>query len=379
MDTEYTSNQNIIKVPYDIMRNKNVSTLFKKEDTEYSYIERIGKVVPDPVYILDHEGKYLRCWGPQKDMIASRDTLLGNRISDFLPEDISSRLLIKIRSVLDTGEEQRYEYSLTIEGKRRFFVSIMAKINDGEVLCIVRNVTDLHREKKLFVQCRRKLENLVEVRTKALSIATENLQTLQQAAEDAHLEVIHRLASAAEFKDTETGNHIIRMAEYAALLGRIYGLSGAKVELIRQSSPMHDVGKIGIPDCILNKPGKLTPNEWEQMKQHTVYGAELLSDSSSDYTDAGHIIALTHHEKWDGSGYPIGLSGEMIPIPGRICAVSDVFDALTSKRPYKEAFSNEKALCIMKQERAKHFDPVLLDLFVEHFDDFRAIQSAHIG
>jgi putative two-component system response regulator len=169
------------------------------------------------------------------------------------------------------------------------------------------------------------------------------------------------------------------MAAYAALLGRLHGLSRAKVELIRQSSPMHDVGKIGIPDCILTKPGKLNSDEWERMKQHTIYGAELLTDSSSDYIDAGQIIALTHHEKWDGSGYPIGLSGTKIPLLGRICAVSDVFDALTSKRPYKEAFSNEKALQIMKQGRAKHFDPVLLDLFVEHFDDFKTIQTSHNG
>jgi len=220
------------------------------------------------------------------------------------------------------------------------------------------------------------LEEMVAVRTDALRLAVENLKESQKTIRSSHLETILRLSAAAEFKDEDTADHLGRMSRYSAVLAQKYGLHEGEVELVLQASPMHDIGKIGIPDSILLKPGKLTPSEWELMKKHTLFGAKILKDSTFELLRAGEIIAISHHERFDGSGYPAGLSGEDIPLFGRICAVADVFDALTSKRPYKEAFSNEKSLEIMGAGRGSHFDPRILDLFFEHFDEITHIQKS---
>ena len=340
----------------------------------WRYVRSIGKALPDLLFLLNRQGDYLACWGPEKDLAASRECLLGSNIALFLPPDVALTWLEMIARALDSRTTVHHEYTLTIDGVPQYFAAKIVRISATEVLSSVRNVTEIHNVQVELEAYRNQLEEVVDVRTKAMNIAMDNLKSLQQSTVDAHLEVIHRLAAAAEFKDKETGNHIIRMAEYAGLLGRLCGFSEEKVELLRQASPLHDIGKIGIPDSILTKPGPLDADEWTEMKRHTVYGAEILSAASSDHLDAGHLIALTHHERWDGSGYPQGLSGEHIPLMGRICAVSDVFDALTSVRPYKDAYSNTKALNIMKSGRGTHFDPELLDLFVAHFEDFEAIQ-----
>ncbi|RMF90999.1 MAG: response regulator [Nitrospinota bacterium] len=221
------------------------------------------------------------------------------------------------------------------------------------------------------------LEEAVQKRTAALRQALEKMADAQRQAYAAHLDTIHRLALAAEYKDEDTAAHIHRMSHYSALLAQALHLPPGEVEIIRHASTMHDVGKIGIPDAILLKPGKLTPEEWEIMKQHTVIGARILGGSSSALLQAGEIIALSHHEKWDGSGYPQGLAGEEIPLYGRICAVADVFDALTSNRPYKKALSNEQAYEILRQGRGTHFDPQILDLFFEHLVEIEEIQQQY--
>ncbi len=221
------------------------------------------------------------------------------------------------------------------------------------------------------------LEEMVAVRTNALRMSLENLEQSQKTILAAHRETLHRLASAAEFKDAETASHISRMSRYCGFLAAQLGLGEEESQLVEQASPMHDIGKIGIPDSILLKPGKLTPEEWEVMKKHTLFGARILGSSSFELLRAGEIIALSHHEKWDGSGYPAGLRGEDIPLYGRICAVADVFDALTNRRPYKEAFSNEVSLDIMKAGRGSHFDPRVLDLFLEGFDAILAIKASY--
>lgn len=213
------------------------------------------------------------------------------------------------------------------------------------------------------------LNEMVEIRTAELQAALSKL-------DKAHIETIHYLSAAAEYKDEDTAAHISRMAGYTKLIARKMGLDKKLVELIYTSSPMHDIGKIGIPDCILLKPGKLDSKEWETMKSHSVIGNNILELGDSDYMRMGAVIALNHHEKWDGSGYPCGLSGDEIPLPGRICAVADVFDALTSKRPYKDAFSVDKALSIMKEGRGTHFDPQILDIFLDNIDEIIAIKEA---
>ena len=214
------------------------------------------------------------------------------------------------------------------------------------------------------------LHDLVGQRTQELRQALHNL-------DKAHVESIRHLSAAAEYKDENTASHIVRMARYSALLAEKIELEKSLVELILTSSPMHDVGKIGIPDIILLKPGKLDPGEWEIMKTHTTIGAKILGAGDSEYMSLGTIIALSHHEKWDGSGYPSGMSGEDIPLVGRICAVADVFDALTSRRPYKPPFPVDDALAIMRQGRGTHFDPTILDVFLANFDTILSIRNQY--
>ncbi len=221
------------------------------------------------------------------------------------------------------------------------------------------------------------LEETVQKRTAALRKALEETAEAQRRTHQAHLETIQCLAMAAEYKDKDTAAHIHRMSNYCAIIARVLHLPPGEVELILQTSPMHDMGKIGIPDIILRKPGKLNKDEWNIIKQHSTIGSRILIGSSSELLQAGEVIALSHHEKWDGSGYPKGLKGEDIPLIGRITAVADVFDALTTERPYKKAFSNEKAYEILREGRGTHFDPKVLDAFFERLDDVVAIQDQY--
>lgn len=193
-------------------------------------------------------------------------------------------------------------------------------------------------------------------------LAQKVLERTQQLNES-RVETVRRLGKAAEYKDNETGLHVLRMSNYSTLLGKALGLDDSHCELLLHASPMHDIGKIGIPDKILLKPGKFEKDEWEIMKSHVKIGEELLSGGSSDLLLKAQVIASTHHEKWDGSGYPRGLKEEDIPIEGRIVALADVFDALTSVRPYKEAWTVDDALSLMGKNSGKHFDPDLVPLF----------------
>ncbi|HCV02457.1 MULTISPECIES: two-component system response regulator [Pseudoalteromonas] len=193
----------------------------------------------------------------------------------------------------------------------------------------------------------------------------------------AHIDLIQRLGRAAEYKDTDTGEHISRMSRYSKILALAYGMSEHEAEQLRQAAPMHDIGKIGIPDAVLLKPGRLNEQEYEHMKQHALIGAKILENSSSPLLQLAHKLALEHHEKWDGTGYPYGLKGEEISIEGRIVTIADVFDALTSKRPYKKAWSVEEAIDLLKDEAGKHFDPQLIDLFIGQIDSIIEIKNTY--
>jgi putative two-component system response regulator len=194
---------------------------------------------------------------------------------------------------------------------------------------------------------------------------------------DSRLELIRRLGRAAEFKDNETGMHVIRMSHYAHLLARAVGMSRADSELILQASPMHDVGKIGIPEHILCKPSALTPDEWAIMRKHPEMGAQIIGDHDSEVLQMAKAVALAHHERWDGSGYPYGLAGEQIPFAARIVAIADVFDALTTPRPYKPAWSVERALAEIQAQSGKHFEPRLVQAFMNSLSDILAIKEKY--
>lgn len=222
---------------------------------------------------------------------------------------------------------------------------------------------------------RAELERTVEERTSELRRSLEETAEAQRRTWAAHLDTIRCLVLAAEFKDRHTAGHIQRISHYSTILARALGLPASEIEQLRHTAPMHDVGKIGIPDAILLKEGPLTPEERNVMQSHTLIGSQLLSGSTSELLRAGEVIALTHHEKWDGTGYPRGLSGLEIPLTGRICALVDVFDALTSHRPYRRALSNAQALEILREGRGSHFDPEHLACFEGHLGEFYAQQQ----
>lgn len=193
----------------------------------------------------------------------------------------------------------------------------------------------------------------------------ERVRERTHQLESSRIGLIRKLGRAAEYRDNETGMHVLRMSHTAKLLAQAAGFPQEQVELIFLAAPMHDVGKIGIPDGILLKPGKLDTEEWAVMKNHPLIGAEIIGEDDSDLLHMARVIALTHHEKWDGSGYPAGLVGEAIPMEGRIVTIADVYDALTSNRPYKRAWSAEDAIAYMLDEAGKSFDPKLVPLFVD--------------
>lgn len=236
----------------------------------------------------------------------------------------------------------------------------------SELLSRVRNMLDVQMAQKFMQYQNRILEQKVQERTQVIS--------------DTRLQVVRCLGRAAEYRDEDTGLHIIRMSKISALLGKAAGMNEAQCEMILNASPMHDVGKIGIPDHILLKPGKFEAEEWAIMKTHSQVGADILEGlegNDSELMDMAREIALTHHEKWNGKGYPNGLRGEDIPMVGRICALADVFDALTSKRPYKKAWTVEKSLDLIKSESGEHFDPALVELFVENLSEIVKIKEKY--
>lgn len=209
-----------------------------------------------------------------------------------------------------------------------------------------------------------------------LKIIIQELHNTNRQLQEAYLDTIHRLVLAAEYKDEDTGDHIVRMSRYSALLAERYGFGEQEVQDILIAAPMHDVGKIGIPDSILMKPGKLSEEEFTIIRTHPAIGATILAGSSAGILKIAEQIALTHHEKWNGSGYPHGVAGEQIPVVGRIVALADTFDALTSRRPYKDPYPIAVAADIIVKERGRHFDPRLTDLFSDSLQDLVAIKRA---
>ncbi len=243
---------------------------------------------------------------------------------------------------------------------------------------VILRVKNLLETRFLTVALRRhnaELESRVAERTRALSesyekliIAYAQLQRSQSAVEESQVEVLQRLAQAAELRDDDTGQHTRRVGEFAARLAQKLGLDAAHVELIRAAAPLHDVGKIGVSDTILLKPGRLTTDEFEIMKTHAAIGSGLMKDGHSPLMRVAEVIALTHHERFDGKGYPHGLSGEDIPLEGRILAVVDVFDALTHERPYKKAWPVDQALAEIQGGSGTQFDPRVVEIFVAMLD-----------
>lgn len=260
--------------------------------------------------------------------------------------------------MVTANSERQTRYEALESGANDFLIK---PIDLHEFEPRVRNMLKL-REAHLATQQR--AETLAE----AVRLATAEIHTRER-------ETITRLARAAEFRDPETGAHIQRMSHYAALIARRMGCDAEFSDAIMQAAPMHDVGKLGIPDQILLKAGRLTADEFAIMKRHPSIGHDILKDSSSRIVQLGAQIALTHHEKFDGSGYPGGLAGDTIPLSGRIVAVADVFDALTSERPYKPSWPFDKAIALLRSGRGSHFEPACVDAFLQGWDEVITIRA----
>jgi cyclic di-GMP phosphodiesterase len=314
------------------------------------------------------------------DAVAARSLLDANEyrlvlLDVNLPGESGLDLLTYIRTdhpgvavVMVTGADDPDQAIRAIEIGA--FGYLVKPVRSGEVLISVVNGLLRRAVEAEARHTMRRLEADVQERTRELLAALDDLHYSQA-------ETINRLAKMVEFRDEETGRHVERMSSYCGLIARQMGLPSGRCMLVQQAGQLHDVGKVSIPDGILFKPGKLTPTEFEVMKGHAEAGHQMLSGSKSEIVQLGAQIALTHHERWDGAGYPRHLSGEEIPLEGRIAAVADVFDALTSRRSYRAAFPVDVALRTLTTENASHFDPKVIFSFMAAMRQVEAIRTKY--
>lgn len=274
----------------------------------------------------------------------------------------------------DAYEDERFNQEVDRKTgyRTKAILVIPIKNNEGKILGAYQAINKMTKE-GVFTE--KDLKNL----TLAASYTGKSLESalLYNEIEETQKEIIFTMGEIGEIRSKETGNHVRRVAEYSYLLAKLYGLSDEEAELIKIASPMHDIGKVAIPDSILNKPGKLTNEEYEQMKQHTVIGYNLLKHSKRRILRSAAIIAHEHHEKWNGTGYPNGLKGEEIHLYGRITAIADVFDALASDRVYKKSWELSKIIDLFQREKGEHFDPKLTQLFLQNIDRFIEIKNKY--
>ena len=286
---------------------------------------------------------------------------------DVLKEIKSDARFATLPILMVTANTEKENEALTLGAS-----DFITKPYDIDILCSrTLNYAKLNYATKKMQKHNRDLENLVNERTK-------KLQDALRLSKETEFEISARLGKASESRDPETGGHIRRMSYYSELLAKLYGLDDAESELILYAAPLHDIGKIGIADNILLKPGRFEDYEFDIMKTHAQLGADMLqTDKEYPVLQAGYVIALEHHEKYDGSGYPHGKRGEDIHLYARIIAIADVFDALSSKRCYKEPMALEKVLEIMKKDSGTHFDPKLIDIFLENIEQFLEIKEKY--
>ena len=308
--------------------------MFRMGENQY-FLRILPQENPTPVLVFDNEGGLLF----QNDM--AKDTL-------SISSDIGSIDRHKTISDIPAFIEKKQNISLRyVEEDKIWLVTIVGSKKEELLFTYFQDMSDVHR------------------------IQEEILQTQK--------DIIYTMGEIGETRSKETGNHVKRVAEYSYLLGKLGGLDDDEAEILKMASPMHDIGKVGIPDAILNKPGKLDKDEYFIMKTHAKLGYEMLNGSDRPILQAAAIVAYEHHEKWDGGGYPRNIKGEEIHIYGRITALSDVFDALGSDRVYKKAWDLPKILDLLKEEKGKHFDPVLVDIFILNLDKFLEIRDTFPG
>ncbi|MCP4187764.1 MAG: response regulator [Gammaproteobacteria bacterium] len=290
-------------------------------------------------------------------------------ITDYRMPDINGVELIKqIREkpachdipimMITVVSEKSVRYDALEAGATAFLIRPIDQI---ECRTSCRNLLKLHEQQSI-------IQDRADWLARQVDVATQQIVSRER-------ETLLRLAKAGEYRDEDTGYHVVRMAKYSRQIAEALGLSDKECDEIEYAAPMHDIGKIGIPDKVLLKPGKFEANEWQAMQQHTQIGHAILSNSQSKYMQSGSIIALNHHERFDGTGYPNGLSGKDIPLVARIVAVADVYDALISKRPYKQPWSSKDAQDYLAKHAGTQFDSVCIEAFFERLDNIQGIQK----
>ena len=286
-------------------------------------------------------------------------------ISGYTQEELIGKLYDFLTKVLNDGNLEYEKIWNDLENKKIWKGQISNIFKDKKVhhfLATAVPIVNLNGEILEYMSIRQDITEVVE---------------LHKEIEETQREVIYKMGEIGESRSSETGNHVKRVAEYSKLLAKLYGLSEKEAEILFTASPMHDIGKVGIPDSILNKAGKLSDEEWRIMRKHSIVGYNILKNSKRDILKAAAIVARDHHEKWDGSGYPRKIKEEEIHIYGRITAVADVFDALGSSRCYKQAWSDEDIFKLLEDESGKHFNPKLIALFFENIEKFKEIRNKY--
>jgi PAS domain S-box-containing protein len=315
--------------------------------------QTIIDMAPMPIYVKDDAYRYVFANAQADDLAGQeRGRLLGQTDEAIMAPAALGRTREIDREILEDGTTYEAEESLAIAGIERTFQTVKFPLldEDGRPTAVCGISTDVTAQRD------------------ALRLRDELAAAQEQAIDELRLsrqETVERLTKAIEFHDLSTGEHVDRMGRVAALLGAHLGLDAERIRLLRVAAPMHDVGKIATPSEILRKPGPLTSEEREEMKRHTTVGHEILADSESDLLRLAATIALTHHERYDGGGYPQGLVGEEIPLEGRITAVADVFDALLSDRPYRPALSVEETVEVLERGKGSQFDPQIVDILLD--------------
>ena len=324
--------------------------------------QTIIDMAPMPIYVKDSEYRYVFANAEAGDLAGKEaGQLLGQTDEAIMAPEALAHTRAVDRRVLDEGTTYEAEETLGLNGVQRTFQTIKFPLRDetGRANAVCGISTDITAQKE------------------ALRLRDELAATQQQAIDELRLsrqETVERLVKAIELHDLSTGQHVERMAYVASFLGEQLGLDSDRVHLLQLAAPMHDVGKIATPSEILRKSGRLTPAEREEMKRHTTVGHEILADSESELLRLAASIALTHHECYDGSGYPHGLAGEEIPLEGRITAVADVFDALLSDRSYRPALTMGETVEII-EAGVRQFDPAIVDLLLEHLDQALSLRE----
>jgi PAS domain S-box-containing protein len=329
--------------------------------------QTIIDMAPMPVYVKDDAYRYVFANAQADDLAGQeRGQLLGKTDEAIMGPGAMAHTRAVDRGILKEGTIYEAEETLVIGGVERTFQTVKFPLldEDGRATAVCGISTDVTAQKD------------------ALRLRDELALAQQQAIDELRLsrqETVERLTKAIELHDLSTGKHVDRMARVAAFLGAHLGLDAERVHLLRVAAPMHDVGKIATPSEILRKPGPLTPEERGEMKRHTTVGHEILADSESDLLRVAAAIALTHHERFDGGGYPQGLAGEEIPLEGRITAIADVFDALISDRPYRPALTVEETVEVIKKGRGSQFDPQIVDILLQHLDEALSVRAETEG